>query len=394
LKKILHILLLLLSTALAGQRVQAQDTNGLPWACSGSEELYWVKGFNGVSNFEWRVFFNQGENRIEVTDEILSYHNQNGDSVKITWPTSAELGGIYTFEVVETTAYGCIGTVYEQDIIVNSSTIITESFFDDAFIDTFFACEGGQVVIDPGATFFDYLWQDGSTDQTFITTEAGTFQVRLKQELFDSENRPLQFCSFAFADAEIHPLPEIDLGKDTTLFGAENLTLYADGIGIREWDWFSFDYNNGQWNENVFNRDFPSFSVEGGTGDQWIAVWVTDLNGCVNSDSIKIKAADYEKFRIPAAFIPGSNNANNRVWNFPAPLEDGGEALYQYLNDVQVRVFNRWGGLVWESEGMYQPWDGRDKNGRPLPMDSYHYIIRIKVDGKVFLYKGSVTIIR
>jgi hypothetical protein len=50
--------------------------------------------------------------------------------------------------------------------------------------------------------------------------------------------------------------------------------------------------------------------------------------------------------------------------------------------------------MVWNSSGMFRPWNGKDLGGRELPMDSYHYVIRLNVDGKVFLYKGSVTIVR
>lgn len=355
----------------------------LPWACSGSQEMYWVKGFNGSSDFEWRVYFNNGtETPQEVTAELLTYHNMEGDTVIISWPTDPSRGGIYTFEVVETTAYGCIGTTYEQDVIVNSSAI-TLSFADVP--GSFFVCENETAVLDPGAEFIDYLWQDGTTDEQYLTTEAGTYQVRL----IDSEYS----CAFHEIEAGFHPLPDIDLGRDTTLFGAQNLFLDADGSGIMSWQWYTYNFNTNEWGNQPISSA-STYTVEGGVGDQWISVWVQDNNGCVNSDSIKIVGADYSDFRIPAAFVPGSPIVENRVWNFPAPREGGSQPLYEYLNDVDVRIFNRWGKQVWESKGAYQPWDGNDSNGRPLPMDSYHYIIRIKVDGKVFLYKGSVTIIR
>jgi gliding motility-associated-like protein len=393
LKQTLHILLVLTLTAVLGSPARAQDTDELPWACAGSEELYWVKGFNGVSSFEWRVFFNQGETRTDVTAELLDYHNIAGDTVKITWPSNPDQGGVYTFTVVETTAYGCIGTEIEQVVIVNSSTIITESFFDSAFIGQFFACDGDTVTIDPGASFYSHLWEDGSTGETLLTTEAGTFQVQLRKDFFNDQDMLLQFCSFGTAEAVIHPLPEIDLGADTTLFGTQTLTLDAWGSNFMNWEWFTYNYQDRKWNDVAewFQSTYP---VEAGAGDQWISVYVTDENGCVNSDSIRVRAADYSKFRIPSAFIPGSHIAENQRWYFPAPQEDGAEALYPYLNDIDVKVFNRWGKMVYESTGSYEPWDGRDLNGRPLPMDSYHYIIRIKISGKIYNYKGSVTIIR
>ena len=84
------------------------------------------------------------------------------------------------------------------------------------------------------------------------------------------------------------------------------------------------------------------------------------------------------------------------MWEFPAPKPPDylNYHLDEYLSNVEVRIFNRWGKLVWESSGPIVPWNGKDLSGRELPMDSYHYLIRIFVEGKEFTYKGSVTIVR
>lgn len=387
-KQTLHILLVLILSAHLGLPAHAQATEEpwLPWACSGTLEKYWVKGFNGTSYFEWTVVFNSPTGEVDVTSDVIVDFEGNYDVVHIQWPTDPEMGGVYTFRVTETTAYGCVGTEWEQDIIVNSSAI-NISFADVPT--SFFVCIGNEAVLDPGARFIDYLWQDTDmpdpTGQFYTTTEAGTYQVRLVDTDFS--------CSFSSIEAGFHPLPEVDLGRDTTLFINQTLTLNAWGSGIMNWEWYSYNFRDKKWNTQPewFQSTYP---VEPGAGDQWIAVWVTDNNGCVNSDSIRVRAGDYSRFRIPSAFIPGSHIAENQRWYFPAPAEDGAEALYPYLNDVEVKIFNRWGKLVFESFGNYEPWDGRDMNGRPLPMDSYHYIIRIKISGKVYNYKGSVTIIR
>jgi gliding motility-associated-like protein len=385
LKKLLHILLTITTLLSVEQAAKAQDNDLLPWACSGSIETYWVKGFNGVSNFEWRVFWHNNGVMEEVTDQVLLLDDASPglDQVQVRWPSNPAKGGLYTFQVTERTAYGCIGTAWEQDIIVNSPSI--NLTFNDV-PNSFFACEGQTAVLDPGANFIRYLWSDGTTNQTLLTTETGTFQVQL--------TNPRYSCTFHDMNATIHPLPDIDIGPpQTTLFGTQSLTLNADGPNIMNWNWYKYDFTKEEWLETPFAYS-PSIEVTGTQGRQKIAVYVTDNNGCVNSDDILVDAANYKKFRIPSAFIPGSNVPENKVWNFPAPNDSDGEDIFLYLNDVEVRVFNRWGALVWQSDGAYQAWDGKDLSGRPLPMDSYHYIIRIKVGTEVFLYKGSVTIVR
>jgi gliding motility-associated-like protein len=61
---------------------------------------------------------------------------------------------------------------------------------------------------------------------------------------------------------------------------------------------------------------------------------------------------------------------------------------------ADIQVFDRWGRLVYRSDGGYSnDWNGDDMNGRGLPMDTYYYIIDLKVDG-VEPVTGTITIIR
>ena len=376
-----------MAALIVGPRAQAQTTD-LPWACAGTTEKYWVKGFNGQSDFEWRVFFNNGSApRTEVTTEVLTYGNAGGDTVLISWPAAPERGGLYTFEVVETTAYDCIGTVYTEDIVVNSSTI-NLSF--DNVPTSMFVCLGNENVLDPGAQFINYLWKDGDdkTNRYYTTTEAGAYEVRL----IDSDYS----CSFHEIEAGFWALPTVDLGPDTALNLAETLVLDAFGFNINNYYWYSYNSKTKEWIEDTYlGNNSHSYPVDAGKGTQWISVVVVDENGCSNSDSIKIEGVDFGKLRIPSAFVPNSPFEENQRWNFPASQERGGRPLYHLFDEIEVRVFNRWGSPVFESSGRtYEPWDGRDTKGNPLPMDSYHYIIRLKISGKQYQYKGSVTIVR
>jgi gliding motility-associated-like protein len=56
-----------------------------------------------------------------------------------------------------------------------------------------------------------------------------------------------------------------------------------------------------------------------------------------------------------------------------------------------VRIFNRWGNLVFESTGYKEAWDGTN-NGEKLPMGSYYYVIEYN-DPQGTVVKGTVSII-
>lgn len=331
-------------------------------ACVGAVEEYWVQGFNGSSVFQWSV---TGPDGTDVSESFFTEIGQ-GDTIQVYWSEDLP-GGIYTFEVIETSEFGCVGEPYTQDIVLNSPTI---NIPFDGVPESVAICFGEEAALDPGQ-FQSYLWEDGSTNRIFYTGEAGTYQVQLINSQYS--------CTYNEMEAFVNPLPVVWLGNDTVLFGAQTLPLdvYDSNIDLYEW-------STGQISSSIV--------VEGGYGDQNIWVKVTDYNGCSNADTIYIGAADYRDLRIPGAFTPNGDGVND-TWIFPAPIEAGAE-LYSYLNDVDVKVFNRWGKLVWSSTGMFKEWNGRDLGGKELPMDSYHYIIRINVDGKVFLYKGSITIVR
>lgn len=62
--------------------------------------------------------------------------------------------------------------------------------------------------------------------------------------------------------------------------------------------------------------------------------------------------------------------------------------------DNEVKIVNRWGGLVFESKGYEEPWNGTQMNeGEPLPMGSYFYRIILNDDEGTEI-TGPISIIR
>ncbi|QKG78917.1 T9SS type B sorting domain-containing protein [Tenuifilum thalassicum] len=362
--KRLRNILFLLIFSVSAFTLSAQEQADLPMACIGHTERYGVKGFNGISDFDWTITDPDGNVLQQGTDYTLL---ARGDSIDIFWREGMK-GGIYTLTVVEHTDYGCTGSPYSVNVVLNTPEIfipITNNIPDEVGI-----CFGDIATLDPGEGFINYLWQDGSTNQVYYTGESGTYVVRL----VDATNS----CSYDVADVVVHPLPEVDLGNDTSLMVTQTLEL----------DVYNPDFTIYDWSTGAIT---PSITVDGQSGDQLIWVKVTDANGCSNSDSIQITATDFSRLRIPAAFTPNKDGVND-YWDFPAPYD--GKDLREFISSVNVKVFNRWGKLVWSHKGAYQPWDGKDLNGKELPMDSYHYIIEFTVGQKKYEYKGSVTIIR
>lgn len=90
---------------------------------------------------------------------------------------------------------------------------------------------------------------------------------------------------------------------------------------------------------------------------------------------------------IPTAFTP-DGDGDNDLWEIV-----GLDAQFP-LN--QVKVYNRWGDLIYTSvEGNYalSPWDGT-YNDKKLPVGSYYFILEKSTDGSIEPINGTVSILR
>ncbi|HUW06569.1 MAG TPA: gliding motility-associated C-terminal domain-containing protein, partial [Williamwhitmania sp.] len=278
----------------------------LPSACVGTVEKYGVKGLNGTSIFSWSIVGPGGFTVPSVNIQVFA----KGDSIAVTWDNNF-VGGVYSFMVTETTPWGCVGAPYEQDVVINSPTIFVPV---GALPELLKFCQNGNITIDPGSSYKNYLWQDGSKDQTFITNTAGTYRVRLIGADYS--------CSYDTTQVTINPLPVVNLGRDTSLCGGQALMLDAYNSTVTSYLWSS--------------GDITSNLLVGAGLSQNIWVQVTDENGCVNSDSIKIGLCDPNHMRIPYVFTPNGDGANDK-WEIPD---------FVFFTDVDIRVYNRYGKEV------------------------------------------------
>lgn len=99
------------------------------------------------------------------------------------------------------------------------------------------------------------------------------------------------------------------------------------------------------------------------------------------SDVVKPVA---RKIMIPTAFTP-NNDGQNDVFKMVNVTD---ESL------LEMRVFNRWGTVVFTTNDINKGWDGKYK-GQDQPMAVYGYAIKIKYsDGAEEVYKGTVTLVR
>ena len=95
------------------------------------------------------------------------------------------------------------------------------------------------------------------------------------------------------------------------------------------------------------------------------------------------------QFYVPNAFSPNQDGYNDVF--LPNVSSVCG------IQSYQIRIFNRWGGLVFESNNIQQGWDGKVK-GSPAPQGAYFYTIQYAEPGdgtpEVLTLAGELALLR
>jgi gliding motility-associated-like protein len=210
---------------------------------------------------------------------------------------------------------------------------------------------------------YQFNWNDGQ----FLTEDlsnvlAGSYAVQItdNQGCIDSIAGVVNQPDSLFIDAAITNVSCVDQAD-----GAVALTVLG---GISP---YSFAWSNG---ENVPTISNLSAGI-------YVAT-ITDDNSCIATITVEVLPSNIPCVNPVNTFTPNGDLFND-TWVI--------DNMYLYPN-ASVQVFNKWGNLVFKSEGLYTPWDGT-YNNNPLPAEVYYYIIELN-DTATSKLTGTLTIIR
>ena len=165
--------------------------------------------------------------------------------------------------------------------------------------------------------------------------------------------------------------PEVEYGNYPIVLSGDDLLLYSDNTNCIEYTWEFSD-------TSISNVD-GAITITDVEKSGWYKLYVKDSEGCSGFDSIYVVVGV-----LPYEAITPNNDNINDTWT---PRD-----IYEYENSL-VQVYNRWGGLVFESKGGvdYISWDGTN-NGKELVVGTYYYIIDLNTGDDP--QTGPITIIR
>lgn len=112
-------------------------------------------------------------------------------------------------------------------------------------------------------------------------------------------------------------------------------------------------------------------------------------NASAPSDTVCVDIDSCNLYRLPNVFTPNGDGFNDFWKPFP----------YDFVERIQLQVFNRWGSVVFETSNPDINWDGTHyKNHQELAEGTYFYICEVYEHRLIGITKrlltGSVTILR
>ncbi len=149
--------------------------------------------------------------------------------------------------------------------------------------------------------------------------------------------------------------------------------------GATQWQWSFGDSSN-----SGLQKPLHSFSD---TGNFIVRQIVINQYGCKDTIEKTVIISPEFTIYIPNAFSPNGDGDNDTFIPIGNDID---------VSEFELFIFDRWGNLIFQSNEINKPWDGKINHGKELaPQDTYVYSIKITdFNQQKHGYKGIVSLIK
>ena len=146
---------------------------------------------------------------------------------------------------------------------------------------------------------------------------------------------------------------------------------------IVDWQW--------DFGDNTFGEDSIVFHSYAVAGEYTVSLTIETQYHCWDTISKKILIDEYEIF-IPNAFTPLTGDMMNDEF------KAYGYGIVNYI----MKIYTRWGEILFESDDINRGWNGTARNGEDIaPAGVYLYFIEVEnIYGEIFIYQDALKLMR
>ena len=246
----------------------------------------------------------------------------------------------------------------------------------------FTACYGDTVslsVLNPNPTF-NYQWQSNAQLLSGQGTSAVEFIITTGTTVSVSAATPSGCFAQDTVQVAVSALNASTINATATpavVLVGTNVQLNASPVNAGyTYAWTpSFGLNNA----NIHN---PTAFVE-----MTSTYYVTVADGdCVQQDSVTVRVVDFICGR-PTVYVPNAFTPN---------LDQANEWLYvrgNFITEMNFKVFDRWGELVFETQDQSIGWNGYFKGKKVDPAVFVYYMRVVCEGGEIYFEEGNITVL-
>ncbi|MBN2682457.1 MAG: PKD domain-containing protein [Bacteroidales bacterium] len=159
----------------------------------------------------------------------------------------------------------------------------------------------------------------------------------------------------------------------------ETIEFTDQSTGAISWDW---NFGDSVGNSSIQNPLYIYY----GSGIFEVSLAISNQFGCTDTARNSIVIEGIEEIlppKVPNTFTPNDDGINDIYYVRGGPF-----------TNLEFKIFNKWGQLIFESFDQETGWDGTYK-GQEQPVGVYVYTIKATTtDGQPYSKTGNVTIIR
>ena len=231
-----------------------------------------------------------------------------------------------------------------------------------------------------------YLWNFGDEDPSNIGSDkypvhiyqnAGDFDVTLTVTSADGCLNTLEIFNLI----HVYPKPEAKFIADPDVVSIIEPEVYFNNQSIGG-DSYSWDFGDSD-TSSVENPThiYPTNAIT----DYIVTLIVTTNRGCVDTVKKTLKVREEYTFYAPSAFSPDGDGIND----FFICKGNGID-----LDNYYLAIYDRWGEIIWETNDLFEGWNGIAKDHKKVQNGLYKWhVIYKNSDGVEYKKTGNVTVI-